>query len=1081
MALFPIKTFLGLRTGVSDPEVGTASLASNFRRNRVRGQLELSDGAATNLTFSPTTYGITLLTAVAFKSFYVADEGGRTITAVLATYHKATAGFSGSDVESAGIFIRPYYTGAGWVDDWREVTEFAVLRYASKTGSTITVENSPSLPFGNNYLDGWTLIKAGDQSLTEDTGILITSQTGAVLTCAAATTQTYLTSWVPNTTLLYAVRGLYGQTLPHSVVPHLRRLLDELRVSTGNGTSDIDAAVFYRDKTFFTNNNLIRKGTYGERGNFVVPVPAFGPGSLSVDGSTPSDGLPVGTYAVKTSVVSDDGQESDLRSTIEASTTGILSHVYSQAGGGVVIPGVRVGNYQYSLGNYVTGKGFTEIYQYDLTTQTLTKTVTNANGFRAITTDGTWLYVIYNTTSTHYLYIYDTGLNLQVAGTGVTTGGGYFAGYYMGVSGNYVIGTRWYSTPNSVAPILDRWTKAGTFVDSITLTGVHDITGIACDGTDATKVWVPRADSSTYHVSIVDTTTGTMSENVVSLTGVTVYPQYGTYYGGKAYVSCGTKIISLTTGGVQATFNPSTGNVATGSMTNNGVYLYLWTSSKLVSLALASGNEAEVCTPGFAGTLSDNMVGYVITGVAAGNIITFQHLPSNATFYSGGQLRFSLKVLVSPGLIPIRAKYVRVWLSKDSGPYYLVKTYTMLQDTTGDYLNFDTGVVWNATQKHYYYQSQAINIGAADWSNAQNSATTQLGRLETDKGEARYTFALTANNRTYIVGRTISNRLQRNRVYLSALSGDGVSQYDIYPNDVQYVLDVEFNDGDSILALGNVADRILVLKNRSLVMLTPNADGSHNRDIVATGVGIAAVNSLIAYNEALYWLDHSGVWEFSTRGLRKMSAAIDNLLFALTNAQRAAAIAAIDPKNTAYKVLINGTIYVCDLADGEWTTEVGASQLWFDFDLGFGTGVSTSYDQNSAATRRYAQLVGSTIQTPREDVLTAAATWQTNNIELPLERGYDGLLNAIYVDYDMQGTTPTATLSLYLDDNGSPAKQYTLPTGKYEVTIATPLAARCKTFKLHLTMTPTSGQKFRLRRAGAYFSQILVGGDRHSG
>ena len=68
MALLAIKNFLGLRTGVSEPEVGASIVANNFRRNRVRGQLELADGYKTNLTIVPTTYGITSLVPVSFKS-----------------------------------------------------------------------------------------------------------------------------------------------------------------------------------------------------------------------------------------------------------------------------------------------------------------------------------------------------------------------------------------------------------------------------------------------------------------------------------------------------------------------------------------------------------------------------------------------------------------------------------------------------------------------------------------------------------------------------------------------------------------------------------------------------------------------------------------------------------------------------------------------------------------------------------------------------------------------------------------------------------------------------------------------------
>ena len=160
MALLPIKRFLGLRTGDADPEVGAAGVATNFRRNRTRGQLEVIDGYSTKLTFVPTTYGVSSLSPIAVKSFHVADNGGRTITLVVANYTKTPAGFTGgTPITTSGVWIRPWYDGSAWQDSWLELTEFQIVRYDSASGSSMVLEQDTQAWPQTDYFNGWTMVK----------------------------------------------------------------------------------------------------------------------------------------------------------------------------------------------------------------------------------------------------------------------------------------------------------------------------------------------------------------------------------------------------------------------------------------------------------------------------------------------------------------------------------------------------------------------------------------------------------------------------------------------------------------------------------------------------------------------------------------------------------------------------------------------------------------------------------------------------------------------------------------------------------------------------------------------------------
>ena len=121
--------FAGLRSSVANANGVGSSSGKNLVRNRTEGYLQQGQGYAdlfssVGVPASDATKGISALVVRDFISFSVPDHppvgaAFTSVKAVYATYTKTSHGFTGPvSVNTAGIFIRPYWDGAVWNDSW---------------------------------------------------------------------------------------------------------------------------------------------------------------------------------------------------------------------------------------------------------------------------------------------------------------------------------------------------------------------------------------------------------------------------------------------------------------------------------------------------------------------------------------------------------------------------------------------------------------------------------------------------------------------------------------------------------------------------------------------------------------------------------------------------------------------------------------------------------------------------------------------------------------------------------------------------------------------------------------------------
>jgi hypothetical protein len=108
------------------------------------------------------------------------------------------------------------------------------------------------------------------------------------------------------------------------------------------------------------------------------------------------------------------------------------------------------------------------------------------------------------------------------------------------------------------------------------------------------------------------------------------------------------------------------------------------------------------------------------------------------------------------------------------------------------------------------------------------------------------------------------------------------------------VIDLEFGDGDEVVALSGIDGRILAMKRRSLVLLQESSSLGYEILSVTKGYGISSADTLCQFEDRLYWLDYNGVMVYTTRGIEVINNSWLVDLLAIDDATKEAAKAVMD-------------------------------------------------------------------------------------------------------------------------------------------------------------------------------------------
>jgi len=447
---------------------------------------------------------------------------------------------------------------------------------------------------------------------------------------------------------------------------------------------------------------------------------------------------------------------------------------------------------------------------------------------------------------------------------------------------------------------------------------------------------------------------------------------------------------------------------------------------------------------------------------------------------AGGYI--ALAVRLSYGAAPKRAAKVNLWESSDGKTYHLMDTIDIINTTHSDWVS-ETVTIGTVKhfQQRYYPNSGALYPGYRFTQTLLDAAAigelpdAWLGRDPRDTGVAQYKHALIIDRTAFVSGVRLNGVLYPNHVVYSSFSGEGVSEYDAFPDDLTFPLvgqqsfiDLENNDGDEVVACGALPNgTILALKKRAIIEILPNASGGYDAIPVSQGYGLAAMRTLARFDYALYWLDYSGaVCRYSVNGIEVLNHQLRQETLELSDALKESAIGIFDRDNRQYRLFLAGKEYTFDLDDGEWMIQnVPDLPSRYNYD-----------DQNHTVE----SLAGGVIERLGVEGELFSGAPINFHAEMNREVNNDNVLedvNVLHVYCDYVSDVDLTLTVFKGRGNTVLGAPYVLPHTDQEFRKRLPLSVRCNAYRLRIEGVKTvAGQNAIIYRLGAITQYLEAGG-----
>ena len=725
---FDILNFGGLKTSIANPPGNSAKSMSNLVRFRHRGvkeglpyaYLEQADGYAQKYALPATTQTgnkITNCIITDIKSFYVKEHGGQNVQVAVGTYTKTSRYDVTVTLNRSGIWMRPYWSGAAWVDSWFELTEMEILKADSTGGySTSTIKCTTTDGFAADYFKNWTLVfppyGAANQA---DNYFLITG---------SADSPTQITYFGANASIsrtlanaqLYLVRNFINQEMPASLIGMIIGLFNEIRLTTGNTAVDTLVMGGFRTKTFgWATPDASMDRLIGDRGFLDCWANAFYHTNLTQVASTKP--LLANKYYLQDTLLMDDGQETALRDPTQQSNP----NTFSEATAFNLLPGVNVlsivtdGTYIYVL----TSDNLVTKYDSDLKESGKPLLLNSDNPVST----GTSIMLLYN----GILYVAEfANIESINAFTMTSIGVGQIVYNTNFITSLATDGTYLYCGSNENAAannyinrvLLSALTVTGPFAPSVT---TLDVTAI---GSITSALYVTNTelyagiDSKAAYISLAAfTVTGNYAldgpVNQFSPTGNNRYLLAAINLAPGKLDYLDTVLHSATTITFAAGQNYPIGIVYDGAYqwvafnTNPILFMKLSADGTTVQYTFT----APAGQTGSAGLILLGSSPIAITTTAQAYIIIL-NISGFAYQVTTGTTALQFQEMISAGAIPKRAAAIRHYLSTNGVDFYLIKEVSLLAGVGA--VSWGAAAIYDASTKHFYHQSGLITINSDD-------------------------------------------------------------------------------------------------------------------------------------------------------------------------------------------------------------------------------------------------------------------------------------------------------------------------------------------------------------------------------
>ena len=328
-----LKNFLGMQTNTRTPNKSASQICNNFDLRSIQGDLTLRNGTIANFTSNNLISGTILPGTfdLGLSNIYIPDIGGGSevwcvFQVAILKGQTGIRNATPSDINVLLSWIRPYWSGSAWVDEWALLNEMRLTTIRGINQYSINLDYNETIPIpsytgtaNQSSMVGWTITNV---TKGESAGIVYATSDG---TNVIANTTKNNNNWAIGDTVLlsqnyipYSFLTNMGSGLSNTDIA-FHKVLSDLRVGFGGQVNRLGLSIGYRQKYF--NLTSFDFGSYTSTQiqnyaniNGIVLDPYYcyqNSGDFALDlTSTPDPNtLPIGKYFFRMTAMLDDYEE----------------------------------------------------------------------------------------------------------------------------------------------------------------------------------------------------------------------------------------------------------------------------------------------------------------------------------------------------------------------------------------------------------------------------------------------------------------------------------------------------------------------------------------------------------------------------------------------------------------------------------------------------------------------------------------------------------------------------------------------------------------------------------------------------
>jgi len=265
--------FFGIQKDTRKAQLGSFEILQNLDLRGKSGDLELRNGYDIKYDkISDTTLSDKKLSNVQYlkaTNFWIDDNGGQEIT-VQILKHRVTAQttLSPNYLDMLGVWIRPFWDGSSWVDEWHWLNEVIITKITAVNGGTDNDIISLYLQLnGTDKLKNWSILHytgSNYDSPNEVSSIFYSNDNSYQEIKIHASDNNWsvddkvllMRNYFPPETL----NDLYNDITADEIVFH--NVLDDLRIGFGGKSNRLGMSIGYRKRYLSVSKNDNDAATY---------------------------------------------------------------------------------------------------------------------------------------------------------------------------------------------------------------------------------------------------------------------------------------------------------------------------------------------------------------------------------------------------------------------------------------------------------------------------------------------------------------------------------------------------------------------------------------------------------------------------------------------------------------------------------------------------------------------------------------------------------------------------------------------------------------------------------------------------